>query len=62
MASKPQRKQVDFQIRHLEEGEFTDSALTRLNAGDPFEVEFPLGSLAFTRRFHDLKKDAPSPT
>lgn len=47
MASRPQGNRVDFHIRRIAGGDFTESRLTRLQTGDRLEVELPLGSFHF---------------
>jgi CDP-4-dehydro-6-deoxyglucose reductase len=49
MASKPSGNEIDFHIRRIPGGRFTDAALTDLMPGDLLDVELPLG----TFRFHD---------
>lgn len=44
MASCPDGVQVDFHIRRIPGGRFTDGDLGQLQPGDPLEVELPLGS------------------
>lgn len=44
MASCPSGAVVDFHIRRIPGGRFTDGDLTQLQAGDALEVELPLGS------------------
>jgi CDP-4-dehydro-6-deoxyglucose reductase, E3 len=44
MASAPNGARVDFHIRRIPGGRFTDSELAQLQAGDALEVELPLGS------------------
>lgn len=47
MASRPRDNQVDFHVRQVEQGSFTQGRLTHLQAGDALEVELPLGSFQF---------------
>jgi CDP-4-dehydro-6-deoxyglucose reductase, E3 len=47
MASAPKDGLVDFHIRRLERGRFTDERLSRLRPGDRLDVELPLGSFCF---------------
>lgn len=47
MASRPRGSQVDFHVRQVERGSFTQGRLTQLQAGDALEVELPLGSFQF---------------
>jgi CDP-4-dehydro-6-deoxyglucose reductase len=49
MASIPQANAVDFHIRRIPGGHFTEGVLSRLQAGDELEVELPHG----TFRYHD---------
>lgn len=49
MASPPEGNAVDFHIRRIPGGRFTDGALHELQAGDMVEVEIPLG----TFRYHE---------
>lgn len=51
MASIPRDNRVDFQIRQIEGGSFTQGMLQRLQAGDKLEVDLPLG------RFHLRAED-----
>jgi CDP-4-dehydro-6-deoxyglucose reductase len=44
MASAPQGAVVDFHIRRIPGGHFTDGGLAQLQPGDALEVELPLGS------------------
>jgi CDP-4-dehydro-6-deoxyglucose reductase len=44
MASCPSGAVVDFHIRRIPGGRFTDGDLTQLQVGDALEVELPLGS------------------
>jgi CDP-4-dehydro-6-deoxyglucose reductase len=44
MASKPHAGRVDFHVRRIEGGSFTDRLAMRLRPGDTLEVELPLGS------------------
>ena len=43
MASRPGGNRVDFHVRRVPGGRFTDGALRQLRAGDRLEVEIPLG-------------------
>lgn len=47
MASKPAGNRVDFHIRRIDGGYFTQDRLSRLQAGDRLDVELPLGSFHF---------------
>jgi CDP-4-dehydro-6-deoxyglucose reductase len=47
MASKPRGTVVDFHIRRLAGGRFTDAELMRLRPGDTLAVDLPLGSFHF---------------
>lgn len=47
MASKPDGNRVDFHIRRIGGGGFTEARLPRLQAGDTLDVELPLGSFYF---------------
>lgn len=47
MASKPQGNHVDFHIRRIESGRFTDLGLSQLKTGDTLDVEMPLGSFHY---------------
>lgn len=47
MASKPDSNRVDFHIRRIEGGHFTEGRLPRLQGGDKLSVEIPLGSFCF---------------
>ncbi|MBX9826794.1 MAG: 2Fe-2S iron-sulfur cluster binding domain-containing protein [Xanthobacteraceae bacterium] len=47
MASKPGGNRVDFHIRRVERGAFTDRRLSCLKPGDVLEVDLPLGSFHF---------------
>ena len=47
MASKPRGNRIDFHVRRIERGSFTEGHLTRLHAGDRLDVELPLGSFHF---------------
>lgn len=53
MASKPEGNRVDFHIRRIEGGHFTDGRLPALRAGDTLSVELPLGS--FCLRAQDYR-------
>lgn len=44
MASKPDGNSVDFHVRRIPGGYFTDRYLTSLCSGSPLEVELPLGN------------------
>ena len=44
MASIPQDNRVDFQIRQIEGGSFTQGMLQRVRAGDTLAVDLPLGT------------------
>lgn len=43
MASRPQGAVVDFHVRRIDGGRFTDHAVRALHVGDALEVELPLG-------------------
>lgn len=47
MASKPSGNRIDFHIRRIERGAFTDLRLSRLKPGDALDVELPFGSFHF---------------
>lgn len=47
MASRPRDSRVDFHVRRIADGSFTQGRLTQLQAGDQLEVELPLGSFHF---------------
>jgi CDP-4-dehydro-6-deoxyglucose reductase len=47
MASMPRDNRIDFQIRQVEDGYFTDGLLRRLQVGDKLEIELPLGTFHF---------------
>lgn len=47
MASMPRGHRVDFHVRRLDGGRFTDAALRSLQRGDALDVEIPLGSFHF---------------
>jgi CDP-4-dehydro-6-deoxyglucose reductase, E3 len=51
MASLPNSGEIDFHIRKVPGGRFTDLQLGHLKAGDRLDVELPLGS------FHYRKED-----
>jgi CDP-4-dehydro-6-deoxyglucose reductase len=44
MASPPHRNLIDFHVRRIPGGVFTDGRLTALSPGDTLDVELPLGS------------------
>ncbi len=44
MASKPNGNSVDFHVRRIPGGYFTDQHLPTLRSGSPLEVELPLGN------------------
>jgi CDP-4-dehydro-6-deoxyglucose reductase len=44
MASAPAGNRVDFHVRRIAGGRFTDEAIGRLTAGDRLDVEIPLGT------------------
>jgi CDP-4-dehydro-6-deoxyglucose reductase len=44
MASIPRDNRIDFQIRQIEGGYFTQGLLRRLQVGDTLHIELPLGS------------------
>lgn len=44
MASMPRDNRIDFQIRQIEGGYFTQGLLRRLQVGDTLHIELPLGS------------------
>lgn len=50
MASKPPDNVVDFHVRRLPGGRFTDARFAGLREGDALEVELPLGSFYFRRQ------------
>lgn len=47
MASKPDGNRVDFHIRRIDGGHFTENRLPRLKEGDTLNVELPLGGFHF---------------
>jgi CDP-4-dehydro-6-deoxyglucose reductase len=47
MASKPDGNSVDFHVRRIPGGYFTDQYLASLCGGSPLEVELPLGNFRF---------------
>jgi CDP-4-dehydro-6-deoxyglucose reductase, E3 len=47
MASPPAGHRVDFHVRRIPGGRFTDDGLRRLAAGDRLDVEIPLGSFRY---------------
>jgi len=47
MASVPRDGLVDLHVRRIPGGSFTDRILPRMKAGDPLEVELPLGSFFY---------------
>lgn len=47
MASKPSGNRIDFHIRRIECGAFTDLRLSRLKPGDMLDVELPRGAFHF---------------
>ena len=47
MASKPNSNRVDFHIRRIDGGHFTEGRVSRLQAGEALNVELPLGSFHF---------------
>lgn len=49
MASAPRGGTIDFHVRRISGGRFTDGLLKRLAAGDPLDIELPLGTF-FLRR------------
>jgi CDP-4-dehydro-6-deoxyglucose reductase len=49
MASKPDGPCLDFHVRRIAGGRFTDAALARLKPGDALEIELPLGGF----RYHE---------
>jgi CDP-4-dehydro-6-deoxyglucose reductase len=49
MASPPQANEVDFHIRRIPGGRFTEKVLGELQPGDVLDVEIPLG----TFRYHE---------
>ncbi len=50
MASVPREGRVDLHVRRIPGGAFTDGILPRLKAGDPVDVELPLGTFSIARR------------
>lgn len=49
MASKPESGSVDFHVRRIAGGRFTDRALAALRPGDLLDVEMPLGDFRYRR-------------
>jgi CDP-4-dehydro-6-deoxyglucose reductase, E3 len=47
MASLPAARRVDFHVRRIPGGRFTDRQLTELAPGDELEVELPLGAFRY---------------
>jgi CDP-4-dehydro-6-deoxyglucose reductase len=47
MASKPRDNRLDFHIRRIEGGSFTEKHLPGIQPGDRLDVEIPLGSFCF---------------
>ena len=47
MASRPRERLVDFHVRTIPGGSFTEGRLARMQTGDTLEVELPLGSFHF---------------
>lgn len=47
MASRPGEAEVELQIREIEGGYFTQTQLAALRAGDPLDVEAPLGAFGY---------------
>lgn len=49
MASTPRERLVDFHIRRLDGGRFTDRTLAQAKVGDALTLELPLGAFTFRR-------------
>lgn len=49
MASRPEGLRVDFHVRRIRGGRFTDARLAALSPGDRLPVEIPLGSFRYHR-------------
>jgi CDP-4-dehydro-6-deoxyglucose reductase len=47
MASVPDANRVDFHVRRIPGGQFTDARLDQLSAGDVLDVELPLGNFRY---------------
>ena len=47
MASKPSENRIDFHMRRIDGGSFTEGRLSGMQVGDRLEIEFPLGSFCF---------------
>ncbi|MGZ5271342.1 MAG: 2Fe-2S iron-sulfur cluster-binding protein [Ramlibacter sp.] len=47
MASAPSGRRVDFHVRRIPGGRFTDASLRNLAAGDRLQVEIPLGDFRY---------------
>lgn len=47
LASKPDGRRIDFQIRRIPGGRFTDQRLAQMAPGEAIDVELPLGSFCF---------------
>ncbi|MBX6742347.1 MAG: 2Fe-2S iron-sulfur cluster binding domain-containing protein [Acetobacteraceae bacterium] len=47
MASRPSGGRLDFHVRRIPGGDFTERRLARLRPGDMLEVELPLGSFVY---------------
>ncbi|SDT46587.1 2Fe-2S iron-sulfur cluster-binding protein [Bradyrhizobium canariense] len=47
MASAPQDNRIDFHVRHIEGGRFTQDILGNLKVGEALHVELPLGGFYF---------------
>jgi CDP-4-dehydro-6-deoxyglucose reductase len=47
MASTPRQNRVDFHVRRIPGGRFTDGALRTLSRGDRLDVEIPLGEFRY---------------
>ena len=50
MASKPDGRLLDFHVRRISEGKFTDSILPGLTVGDTMRIEAPLGMFRYRPR------------
>jgi CDP-4-dehydro-6-deoxyglucose reductase len=53
MASMPNGRMIDFHVRRIPGGRFTDQGLAQLRPGDRLEIEAPLG--AFSYRSEDYR-------
>jgi len=54
LASKPHANKVDFHVRRINGGSFTDDLIRRLRPGKPLELELPLGSFTFREDYRPV--------